>query len=71
MKTKAEDKKPSPKRCVCGSDAITVRFRGKKMVSCPNPERCIGNLRTRWYGQELSAVLEWNNLVDSFEYTKR
>ena len=71
MKTEVKKEKPAPKRCVCGADAIIVRFRGKEMFSCPNPERCIGNLRTLWHGRECDAISEWNNLVDSFEYTKR
>lgn len=71
MKTKTQKEKPSPKRRVCGLDAISVRFHGKKMISCPNPERCIGNLRTQWHGQELAAISEWNSLVDSFKYAKR
>ena len=30
--------------------------RGKKMISCPNPISCPGNLRTLWHGNEEEAV---------------
>lgn len=70
---KAEEKMPKPtlSRCVCGRQAIDIRFRGKKMISCPNPENCIGNLRTQWHGRLEDAISEWDNIVNSFEYTKR
>lgn len=57
--------KPTPNRCVCGCAAVLVKAKGKKMVSCPNPERCKRNLRTRWHGHEVSAITEWNTLVES------
>lgn len=54
-KEKAE--KPVPKPCICGR-GVTVVNRGKKMVSCPDPCNCPGNLRTRWHGNEESAIVE-------------
>ena len=60
---KEKDEKPVPKPCICGRGGILVVNRGKKMISCPNPISCPGNLRTLWYGNEESAIVEWNNLV--------
>ena len=70
MKAESKKEKSTPKKCVCGGKAVPVTFRGKKMVSCPNPEKCQGNLRTRWHRSIDEAVLEWNGLVDSFKYAK-
>lgn len=70
MKTAEEMPKPTLSRCVCGRQAIDVRHKGKKMISCPNPEKCIGNLRTQWHGRMDDAIREWEKLVNSFEYTK-
>ena len=61
-----KEQKPIPKRCVCGSKAITVKVRGKKMVSCPDPMNCRANLRTTWKSAEEAAIVEWNGIVDSF-----
>jgi hypothetical protein len=60
-KEKAE--KPVPKPCICGRGGCIVVSRGKKMVSCPAPLKCPGNLRTTWRSSEDEAVVEWNNLV--------
>ena len=51
--------------CVCGKAAVVVRHRGKKMISCPDPVRCRGNLRTLWYGSEEAAVAAWNRMVEA------
>ena len=67
MEAKKEGK-PVPLRCVCGCDACVVKVRGKKMVSCPDPERCVGNLRTTWNRSEEGAIEEWNNVVTGFRY---
>ena len=66
MATKKE--KPVRLWCVCGREACVVKVRGKKMVSCPDPERCVGNLRTTWNRNEDEAVAEWNNVVTGFRY---
>lgn len=66
MKKTEKKEKPKPKRCVCGSEAITVKNRSKKMISCPDPMKCRANLRTLWRGTEAEAISEWNGLVDSF-----
>ena len=60
MKKTEKKEKPTPKRCVCGLEAITVKTRAGKMVSCPNPIGCRANLRTTWKSNE------WNGLIDSF-----
>lgn len=64
-KTEKEEK-PTPKKCVCGLEAVIVKNRGKKMVSCPDPMNCRGNLRTTWEKGEETAIIKWNSLVDSF-----
>lgn len=58
--------KPTPKRCVCGSEAAYVKTRSGKMYTCPNPLGCKANLRTRWNKNKDQAIVEWNGLVDSF-----
>ena len=57
-----------PVKCVCGKNACVVKMRALKMVSCPNPERCRGNLRSAWNRNEEAAIVEWNNLVESFRF---
>lgn len=66
MKKTEEKEKPTPKRCVCGAEAITVKTRHGKMISCPDPMNCPGNLRTTWKRSEILAIAEWNNLVGTF-----
>ena len=66
MAKQVKKEKPTPKRCVCGAVAIVCKTRFGKMVSCPNPEKCKGNLRTRWQKHGDLAISEWNTLVDSF-----
>ena len=63
---KEKPEKPVPKPCICGRGGCVVVSRGKKMVSCPDPCNCPGNLRTRWHGNEESAIVEWNNLVAGY-----
>lgn len=70
--SKAEKKEKSiPSRCVCGSLPISVTKRGGRMLSCPNPEKCTGNLRTRWVKEELSAITEWNAVVSEFRHAMK
>ena len=64
----AKKEKSVPLRCACGAEACVVKVKGKKMVSCPNPERCVGNLRTTWNRSEDEAIAEWNNIVTGFRY---
>lgn len=66
MKKTEKKEKPKPRRCVCGSAAILVKNKGKKMISCPDPINCRSNLRTMWKSKEDAAIAEWNGLVDSF-----
>lgn len=57
------------KQCVCGRSAIIVKSRLGKLVSCPNPTNCKGNLRTPWRKSEEQAITDWNILVDCFTHT--
>lgn len=68
MEKKTKEEKPVPKRCICGAEAITCKTKHGKMVTCPNPAKCGGNLRTRWLKSEDLAIKEWNALVNSFAY---
>lgn len=64
MKTnKTKKRKETPKNCVCGKPAVVVETRGGKMITCPNPMNCLGNIRTRWNRHEATAIAEWNNLI--------
>lgn len=65
---KESKKEIVPVWCVCGKDACVVKMKGLKMVSCPNPERCRGNIRSTWNRNEEAAIVEWNNLVESFRF---
>ena len=69
-KTKKKEK-PVPLKCVCGGEAITVKTKHGKMVTCPNPLKCEGNLRTTWQKNEDLAIVEWNNLIHTFIHEKR
>lgn len=62
-KEKEEKKKESPLPCVCGNPGVTVCYKGKKMVSCPNPERCELGARTRWHKLQCDAIDEWNAII--------
>lgn len=66
MKTTEKKEKPTPKRCLCGAEAIIVKTKCGKCVSCPNPAKCDANLRTTWNKHQDMAIAEWNHLVDSF-----
>ena len=66
MKKDEKKEKPTPRKCACGKAAIIVKTRHGKMVTCPDPMNCPGNLRTPWYGHEAVAIAEWNNLVGTF-----
>lgn len=63
--------KPVPRLCLCGKNAVIVSFKGKKAVSCPNPERCAENLKTEWYSHEQQAVAAWNAQIDFCRTTRR
>ena len=68
MKKAKEKKKQSPLPCVCGLAAATVCFKGKKMVSCPNPERCSLGPRTEWYKTTDAATERWNRIIIAANY---
>ena len=63
-KTKKKEK-PTPKRCICGAEAITVKTRLGKMITCPDPINCAGNIRSTWKKSEDAAIVEWNTLIRS------
>lgn len=65
MEKEKKKEKPTPKKCVCGAEAITVKTRFGKMVTCPNPMSCSHNLRTAWKKSEDAAIVEWNTLISS------
>lgn len=66
MKTTEKKEKPSPKRCVCGGVAVFIKTKHGKSISCPNPTKCKGNIRTTWNSHQDLAIAEWNNLIDTF-----
>lgn len=62
----AKKEKPAPITpvpCICGREAVIVKMRLKKMVSCPDPLNCCCNPRTMWQKAEDVAVAEWNTLI--------
>lgn len=63
MTRKNKDAPELPNKCVCGRVPVVVRTRGGRMLSCPDPAKCPGNLRTMWRKSEIEAVKEWNGLV--------
>lgn len=65
MKKAEKKEKPTPKRCVCGAEGITVKTRHGKMVTCPNPVRCSQGPRTACNNSEDAAIVEWNTLIRS------
>lgn len=72
MAKKVEQKeKPAPRQCVCGKEAVIVKKGSKKMVTCPSPISCTGNLWTSWRGSQDEAIVEWNGLVEAFHYQKK
>ena len=71
MKRTEKKEKPIPIRCVCGMQAAIIHFKGKKMVSCSNLEKCIANLRTPWLGSEDQAIENWNTTIRSYQYPRR
>lgn len=62
---------PVPARCVCGKVPITVCIRGGKMLTCPDPLHCSGNIRTRWTKHIDTATVEWNALVSNRRQKER
>ena len=57
--------KPVPICCICGKKGVTVES-DQKMVSCQDPENCVGNFRTVWHSSEDAAIAEWNTLIRSY-----
>lgn len=72
MKPKKEkQEKPVARKCVCGKIPVQVSIRGGRMLSCPDPVNCPGNIRTMWQKTEVQAVEEWNGLVAAFSAKRR
>ena len=71
MKQKTEKKKPVPMKCICGNNAITVRVRGGKMISCSNPVKCSANIRTCWHSHEATAIEQWNAMITEQLYKRK
>lgn len=59
MADKQEKEKPSV--CVCGRMPITVRYHGKKMLTCPAQDKCA--MRSRWAANEQEAIKDWNTTI--------
>ncbi len=49
--------------CVCGGTPVVIRQRQKKMISCPNPDRCYCGCRTGWESSEQLAAGKWETEV--------
>ena len=71
MKETKKKEKPIPKRCFCGAEAILVKTRSGKMLTCPDPLNCKANLRTTWKKHQDMAIAEWNSLVEEFYSANR
>ena len=59
MAQKSKEEKEAPRVCVCGSNPVTVKYKRKYMVTCPDTIRCAA--RSRWHTSEQAAIKEWNN----------
>ena len=66
MVKEKENEKPVPICCVCGRNGVVVEFKKRRMVSCSDPENCVGNFMTGWNRSEDAAVEEWNTLIMSY-----
>lgn len=71
MQKSEKKEKPTPIRCICGKEAAIVVYRGKKMVSCPNPLKCSGNFRTPWKRSRDEAISTWNTMIQSSNFSGR
>lgn len=52
-----------PVRCRCGKIGVPVKLKGGWIVSCPDPENCVGNFLTYRKSTEKAAIKEWNNII--------
>lgn len=68
MAEKKKKEKECPLPCLCGKPAATVWYAGKKMVSCPNPEKCRLGERTTWHKLYCDAIHEWNGIIRAANY---
>lgn len=67
---KKKKEKPTPVKCACKKAPVLVSIRGGRMMTCPDPLCCPGNLRTRWCKSENSAIEEWNVVVSNFKHRR-
>ena len=58
-----------PIRCVCGSEAVLVIHKGKKMYSCPNTMTC--TMRSGFCKSESEAVNVWNAWIEAEKYRRK
>lgn len=58
-----KQEKESPVLCTCGRMPVTVRYQGKKMLSCPAQDKC--TMRSRWCKNEQEAIRDWNATVQA------
>ena len=49
--------------CVCGRKPVTVKHRGRYMVSCIDTTHCA--MRSKWAPNEQQAIKDWNVEVES------
>jgi hypothetical protein len=64
---KCEKEIEVPVVCICGCRPVIVMDRQRKrIVSCPDPERCVGNFYTSKHRNEDAAVREWNSLIGCY-----
>lgn len=68
-KAKEPKEKPTPQRCICGQTACVVKFRGKKMVCCPDVKNC--SVRGVWCSKEEDAIKSFNTAVDEARCRRR
>lgn len=71
---KKNEEKPTPKPCICGKTAITVKSKSGTMLTCPDPLNCSRNIRTSWHrsgGEADGMIIEWNCLVEQAVYEIR
>ena len=64
-----EEKKIEPIRCVCGSEAVMVIHKGKKMYSCPNTMTCA--MRSGFCKTKYDAIKVWNTEIEAEKYRRR
>lgn len=62
MKTKETKEKETPRRCVCGKNAVMVNAKGKYMYSCSDTTHCA--VRGGWNANEEATIKSYNAAVE-------